>query len=63
MLSNERFDFGEVKKAHKSATIQRIVDSNAIVILAVQDTTGIINLPLKSGDLFSNLTSIEPCWP
>jgi hypothetical protein len=39
MLSNDRFDFGAVKKAHKAATIQRIVDSQTDVILAVQETT------------------------
>jgi hypothetical protein len=39
-LNNDRFDFGEIKKAHKAATIQRLVDSKATVILASKEYWG-----------------------
>jgi hypothetical protein len=41
MLNNDKFNIEEVKRAHKSATIQRIKSTETKVILAVQDTTGI----------------------
>jgi hypothetical protein len=40
LLGNDSFDISEVKRSHKSATIERIKSSGA-VILAVQDTTSI----------------------
>jgi hypothetical protein len=40
MLGNDGLDRGEILRAHREATIRRIVESNA-TILAVQDTTSL----------------------
>jgi hypothetical protein len=48
MLGNERFDHEEIIKAHREATIRRMVDYGG-TILAVQDTTGVnYNTHLKT---------------
>jgi hypothetical protein len=40
LLANDDFDINEVKKAHKESTVNRIKETNSI-ILAVQDTTSL----------------------
>ena len=41
MLGNEKFSCEEIQRVHKASTIERMIDNQEQIILAVQDTTSV----------------------